>query len=52
MNKLDRYGADPFLVLAQIRKKLGFACAATQVPSALGVVERFRLCMSLLERFR
>jgi len=32
INKLDRYGADPFVVMAQIRKKLGLTIAAIQVP--------------------
>jgi len=32
VNKLDRYGADPFLVMAQIRKKLGLTIAALQLP--------------------
>mmetsp|Transcript_54465 Transcript_54465/g.129818 ORF Transcript_54465/g.129818 Transcript_54465/m.129818 type:complete len:765 (+) Transcript_54465:81-2375(+) len=32
INKLDRYGADPFLVLEQIRKKLGLTVQPIQVP--------------------
>jgi elongation factor G len=32
VNKLDRYGADPFFVLEQIKKKLGLDCAAIQIP--------------------
>jgi len=32
INKLDRYGSDPFLVLGQIRKKLGLTCQPVQLP--------------------
>jgi len=32
INKLDRYGADPFLILQQIRKKLGLTAHAIQIP--------------------
>lgn len=32
VNKLDRYGADPFLVLSQIRKKLGLTVQPIQLP--------------------
>lgn len=44
VNKLDRYGADPFLVLKQIRKKLGLTVQPIQLPigeedNFLGVVD-------------
>lgn len=44
VNKLDRYGADPFLVLKQIRKKLGLTVQPIQMPigeedNFLGVVD-------------
>lgn len=32
INKLDRYGADPFHVLGQIRKKLGLTAQPIQIP--------------------
>merc|ERR1712072_888288 len=32
INKLDRYGADPFLVLKQIRNKLGLTVQPVQLP--------------------
>jgi len=32
VNKLDRYGANPFVVLSQIRQKLGLHAAALQIP--------------------
>eukprot|EP00913_Durusdinium_trenchii_P035957 g33642.t1 len=32
INKLDRYGSDPFHVLGQIRQKLGLTCQPLQLP--------------------
>jgi len=32
VNKLDRYGADPFLILGQVRQKLGLTAQPLQVP--------------------
>lgn len=32
VNKLDRYGADPFLILEQVRKKLGLTVQPLQIP--------------------
>lgn len=32
INKLDRYGADPFHVLGQVRKKLGLTVVPVQIP--------------------
>merc|ERR1719204_2187214 len=32
VNKLDRYGADPFHILGQVRKKLGLTVQPIQLP--------------------
>lgn len=32
INKLDRMGANPFNAIESVRTKLGFVCAAVQVP--------------------
>ncbi len=32
VNKLDRMGANPFHAIDSVRKKLGLACAAMQIP--------------------
>lgn len=40
INKLDRYGSDPFLVLGQIRKKLGLTVQPVQLP--IGEEDNFK----------
>jgi len=40
INKLDRYGADPFHVLGQIRKKLGLTVQPVQLP--IGEEDNFK----------
>ncbi|CAJ1354891.1 unnamed protein product [Effrenium voratum] len=46
INKLDRYGSDPFLVLGQIRKKLGLNCAPVQLP--IGQEDNFKGIVDLV----
>eukprot|EP00438_Fugacium_kawagutii_P027288 Skav230166 [mRNA] locus=scaffold996:165120:167083:- [translate_table: standard] len=45
INKLDRYGSDPFLVLGQIRKKLGLTIQPVQLP--IGEEDNFRGVVTL-----
>mmetsp|Transcript_73625 Transcript_73625/g.137589 ORF Transcript_73625/g.137589 Transcript_73625/m.137589 type:complete len:760 (-) Transcript_73625:126-2405(-) len=48
INKLDRYGADPFLVLDQIRKKLGLVVQPIQLP--IGEEDNFNGVVDVISR--
>eukprot|EP00971_Amphidinium_carterae_P212425 4215694-Amphidinium_carterae.1 len=48
INKLDRYGADPFLVLEQIRKKLGLTVQPIQLP--IGEEDNFQGVCDVIAR--
>jgi elongation factor G len=48
INKLDRYGADPFLVLKQIRQKLGLTVQPIQLP--IGEEDNFNGVVDVISR--
>ncbi len=47
VNKLDRTGADPWKVVAQLRERLGVNCAALQLP--IGLEHAHRGVVDLIE---
>eukprot|EP00927_Polykrikos_kofoidii_P027802 TRINITY_DN24348_c0_g1_i1.p1 TRINITY_DN24348_c0_g1~~TRINITY_DN24348_c0_g1_i1.p1 ORF type:complete len:758 (-),score=127.06 TRINITY_DN24348_c0_g1_i1:565-2838(-) len=48
INKLDRYGADPFVILKQIRDKLGLTVQPLQLP--IGEEDNFRGVCDIISR--
>lgn len=48
INKLDRLGANPFMAIDSVRKKLGLLCSPVQIP--IGESETFKGLVDIIER--